>query len=63
MRSAVIFPLPSCGDYLPLLAIQDGRLGEMTRQAADPDVQCDALGFLLGELYPNGCYDDIRPAA
>lgn len=25
----IIFPLPPCGDYLPLLAIQDGRLGEM----------------------------------
>ena len=55
---AVIFPLPPCGDYLPLLASQDGRLGEMARQCIDLDVQIDALGALMGELYPNLSYDN-----
>lgn len=48
-----VFP---CGDYLPLLAIQDGRLGEMVRQCLDEEGQCDALAVLLGDLYPNACY-------
>lgn len=52
----LVFPLPACGDYLPLLAIQDGRLGEMVRQCRDESVQIDALASLLGELYPNACW-------
>jgi hypothetical protein len=54
---ALVFPLPACGDYLPLLAIQDGRLGEMVRQCLDEGVQVDALAMLLGDLYPNGSWN------
>lgn len=49
----LVFPLPACGDYLPLLAIQDGRLGEMVRQCRDEG--CEALVSLFIELYPNQC--------
>lgn len=52
----LVFPLPACGDYLPLLAIQDGRLGEMVRQSLDEGVQVDALAVMLGDLYPNACW-------
>jgi hypothetical protein len=49
------------GDYLPLLAIEDGRLGEMVRQCRDEDWQVDALALLLGALYPHGCWVDRTP--
>lgn len=52
----MIFPLPPCGDYLPLLAMQDGRLGEMVLEAADPEWQSDTLDHLMKRLYPNGSY-------
>jgi hypothetical protein len=51
----LVFPLPSCGDYLPLLAIQDGRLGEMVRQCEEEGE--DALAMMLGDLYPNASWN------
>lgn len=51
----LVFPLPACGDYLPLLAIQDGRLGEMVAQCLDDLGQAEALVTMFIELYPNEC--------
>lgn len=62
MRSPpIVFPLPACGDYLPLLAVQDGRLGEMVAQCENQDTQIDSLAFLIGYLYPNCCWSDRPP--
>jgi hypothetical protein len=52
----LVFPLPSCGDYLPLLAVEDGRLGEMADQAVDQECGSDALDYMMKCLYPNGSY-------
>lgn len=52
----LVFPLPPCGDYLPLLAIQDGRLGEMVEHAGDRERRSDALDYMMKRLYPNGSY-------
>lgn len=57
MLDAAVFPLPSCGDYLPLLAIQDGRLGELVEHAGDFDDREDALDYCMKSLYPNGSHN------
>lgn len=47
---------PGASDRFPGLAVEDGRVGEMVRRALDLDAQTDALGFLLGELYPRASW-------
>jgi hypothetical protein len=55
MNGRVLTPgLHAHGDYLPLLAIEDGRLGEMVRSAGDECERGETLALLIEVLYPSG---------
>jgi hypothetical protein len=49
---APLQPIRSPGDYLPVLAIEDGRMADWLEQTSD-DRQELALEVLMKRLYPN----------
>ena len=57
----IVFPLAPCADHYPLLAIQDGRLGDMVEQAGLKGFQVMLLVSSMDRLYPNGCDVDRTP--